>query len=122
FSVGASVRTEVAGDSIARALDALALREALTESEVDDARQYLIGIAPLANETSADIVNQGSTLAASGLHPDYLNRHFADLAKVTAEEATAAFRQLIDPAQLTVAVTGAAAELVPALEGLGLEV
>lgn len=122
FSVGASVRTEVAGDSIARALDALALREALTESEVDDARQYLIGIAPLANETSADIVNQGSTLAASGLHPGYLNRHFADLAKVTAEEATAAFRQLIDPAQLTIAVTGAAAELVPALEGLGLDV
>ena len=107
---------------IARLLDGLALSAPFTEQEAEDARQFLIGIAPLANETSADIVNQGSTLAGSGLGPDYLNEHFADLAAVTAEQATAAFREVIDPAQLTIAVTGAAADLMPALEGLGLEV
>ncbi|MDO5676384.1 MAG: pitrilysin family protein [Propionibacteriaceae bacterium] len=122
FSVGASVRTEVAGDSIARTIEALSLKDALTEQEVDDAKQFLIGIAPLANETSADIVNQGATLAGSGLSPEYINAHFADLAQVTAEEATAAFREVVNPEQLTIAVTGAAAELVPALEGLGLSV
>ncbi len=122
FTVGGSVRTEVAGDAVARMLEGLALGTPLTEQEAHDARQFLIGIAPLANETSADIVNQGATLAGSGLGPDYLNAHFAQLAGVTAEQATVAFREVIDPAQLTIAVTGAAAELVPELEGLGLEV
>lgn len=122
FTVGASVRTEVAGDAVARTLEGLGLKEHLTEQEVDDARQFLIGIAPLANETSADIVNQGATLAGSGLSPDYLNEHFAELATVTAKQATEAFRDVIDPAALTIAVTGAADDLVPALEALGLQV
>lgn len=122
FTVGTNVRTEVAGDTVARLIDALALKEPLSDREVEDARQYLVGIAPLANETSADIVNQAATLAGSGLSPEYLNTHFAQLSRVTAEEATAAFRELIDPAGLTIAVTGAAAELVPAVEQLGLQV
>ncbi|WP_040284105.1 M16 family metallopeptidase [Tessaracoccus massiliensis] len=122
FTVGTSVRTEVAGDAVARVLDALGAAEPFTGKEAEDARQFLIGIAPLANETSADIVNQACTLAASGLGPEYLNAHFAQLAAVTAEEATAAFREVIDPGALTIAVTGEAAELVPALEQLGLAV
>lgn len=122
FSVGASVRTEVAADAISRVLEALALSEPLTDREVEDARRFLIGIAPLANETSADIVNQGSTLAGSGLSPTYLGEHFAALATVTAEEATAAFRELIRPDELTIAVTGEGTELVPSLERMGLEV
>lgn len=120
FSVGGSVRTEVAGDAVARMLDGLSLAEPLSAAETDDARDFLIGIAPLANETSADIVAQGSALAGSGIGPDYLNEHFAALKLVTADSATAAFREVVDPTQLTIAVTGAAAELVPALEQLGL--
>lgn len=120
FSVGGSVRTEVAGDAVARLLDGLALADPLTEREVSDARQYLVGIAPLANETSAAIVTQAATLAGSGMDPGYVNDHFAELATVDADVATAAFREVIDPGRLTIAVTGAAAELVPALEQLGL--
>ncbi|GAA4888682.1 pitrilysin family protein [Tessaracoccus lubricantis] len=121
FSVGGSVRTEVAGDAVARLLDGLALEEPFSDQEVDDARQFLVGIAPLANETSADIVAQGSALAGAGIGPGYLDDHFNVLQRVTTEEATEAFRQVVDPAQLTIAVTGAAAELVPALERLGLQ-
>lgn len=122
FTVATSVRTEVAADAVARTLEGLAIREPLSAREFEDARQFLIGIAPLANETSADIVNQATALAGSGLHPDYLNAHFADLARVTAGEATQAFRDVITPEELTIVATGAATELTPALEALGLSV
>ena len=69
-----------ASDAVARLLDGLALRDRFDDAEVEDARRYLIGIAPLANETSADIVAQASALAAAGLEPEFMNHHFADLA------------------------------------------
>lgn len=121
FHVGGSVRTDVVGDAVARLLNGLSLRDPFTEAEVREAQQYLIRYAPLANETSADIVAQASALAAAGLTTDYLAQHFADLARVTADDATAAFRETITPERLTIAVTGDAGEIVPALTALGLE-
>lgn len=118
--VGGSVRTEVAGDSVARLLDGLALAAALTDEEVADARNYLISVAPLANETSSDIVAQASALAAAGLAPGYLHAHFAQLARVTPGEATAAWRDVVSPDQVTIAVSGDADSLLPALARLGL--
>lgn len=120
FTVSGSVRTEVAGDAVARLLAGLALDDAFLDEEVDDARRYLIGVAPLANETSADIVGQASALAAAGLDPGFMNDHFADLTRVTAEEATLAFREEVSPERLTVAVAGDADTLVPALTTIGL--
>ena len=121
FTVGTSVRTEVAAESIARLLDGLAVAEPFSDSEVDDARRFLIDVAPLANETSADIVAQASALAAAGLDPDYLNRHFADLEAVSAPEVTQTFTSAVSPERLTVAIGGDASQLVPALATVGLE-
>lgn len=120
FTVSGSVRTEIAGDAVARLLEGLALSEPFSATEIDDARSYLTAVAPLANETSADIVAQASALAAAGLDPGYLNRHFAQLAGVTAEQATEALRDCVQPARLTVAVAGDAEALIPALAGVGL--
>ncbi|WP_353081027.1 M16 family metallopeptidase [Tessaracoccus lapidicaptus] len=120
FTVGGSVRTEVAADAVARLLDGLELRDPFTAAEIDDARRYLVGVAPLANETSADIVGQASALAAAGLDAGYMNRHFADLGVVTPAQATEAFRDEVRPDTLTVAVAGAAEQLLPALAARGL--
>lgn len=120
FTVGGSVRTEVAADSVARILDGLRLADGFVQAEIDDARRYLVGVAPLANETSADIVAQASALAAAALRPDFMNRHFADLLTVTADDATDAFRTEVTPERTAVVVAGRADAVVPALEGLGL--
>ena len=120
FSVSGSVRTEAAGDAVARLIDGLGLADPLTEEEADDARRYLVSIAPLANETSADIVGQATALAAAGLDPSYLARHFAQLAQTTPTEATDAFRRHVSADALTISVTGRADDLVPALTGIGL--
>lgn len=121
FTVGGSVRTEVAGDAVARLIEGLALREPFSEAEIDDARRYLIGIAPLANETSADVVAQASSLAGAGFDPGYLPRHFEALAAVTAEDSTEAFTTVVDPNRASIAVTGDADSLIPALEAQGLD-
>ncbi len=120
FSVSGSVRTEVAGDAVARLIDGLSLAEAFTDEEADDARRYLVSVAPLANETSADIVGQATALAAAGLDPSYLGHHFAQLAATTPAEATAAFRRHVTTDALTIAVTGRADDLVPALTSIGM--
>lgn len=120
LTVGGSVRTEVAGDAVARLLDGLALAEGFSDEEVSDARRFLIGVAPLANETSADVVAQASSLAAAGLEPGYLPTHFEELARVSAADATEAFRSLISPELASVAVTGDAEVLAPELERQGL--
>lgn len=120
FTAGGSVRTEVVADAVARILDGLELAEPFADAEIDDARRYLVGVAPLANETSADIVAQSSALAAAGLLPSYMNDHFASLTRVTADDATSAFRQEVSTGRAAVAVAGDAEQLVPALEEIGL--
>jgi predicted Zn-dependent peptidase len=114
------VRSETAADAVARILDAVALGVGLSEAEVESARRYLIDVAPLANETSADIVAQASALAAAGVAPDYLTGHLRDLAGISADEATDAFRSTVRPDDLAVAIAGDAATLVPALTTAGL--
>lgn len=120
FTVGGSVRSDVAADAAARLLDGLALADPFTGDEIDDARRYLIDVAPLANETSADIVAQASALAAAGMDGDYLNRHLRELEGVSIHEVAEAYRSVIRPELLTVAITGDAATLVPDLEAAGL--
>ncbi|MEO7589016.1 MAG: pitrilysin family protein, partial [Arachnia sp.] len=55
FFVGGSFRVEVAADALRRLLAGLELADPFTSAEVEDAKRYLIGVAPLANETASDI-------------------------------------------------------------------
>ncbi|HMR48469.1 MAG TPA: pitrilysin family protein [Arachnia sp.] len=120
FSVSGSTRTEVTTDAVQRILDALRLDDGFGHAEIDDAQRFLIGIAPLATETSADIVEQAAELRAAGHTTAFLEKHFRDLAAVTPDEATEVFRELVVPEALVLAVTGCAEVLLPELEAAGL--
>lgn len=120
FSVGGSMRTEVTTDAILRILDALRLEDGFGHAEIDDAKRFLIGVAPLATETSADIVEQAAELRAAGHDTGFLKDHFEALATVTPDEATQAFRELVTSENLVIAVTGRAEQIVPELEVVGL--
>ena len=61
-----------------------------------------------------------TALAASGLDSSYLARHFAQFAEIAPKDATGAFRRHVSPDSLTIAVTGRADDLLPALTGIGL--
>lgn len=110
-----NTRTEVAGDTLRRILDSWQLSSPITAPELDDAKAYRIGIAPLANETSADIAGQAAALAEANLTTDFVNRHTQALAQVTPAEATDAWREVVDPNELVVAIAGDAQALLPQL-------
>lgn len=121
FNAGSSFRTEVAADAVARMLQGLELHAPFTELEVSDARAFLLGVAPLANETASDIARQASVLAAADEDPTFVNEHFERLEEPSAADVTAAFREHVSPDRVTIAVSGNASELEPALRAVGLD-
>lgn len=120
FTVGAGFRTEVAGEAVARLLGGLALAEPFTADEIADARRFLVGIAPLANETASDIARQAAQLAGAGERPSFVNEHFDAMSRVNSDDATAAYLAHVSTDRLTIAVSGPAVDLVPALDRIGL--
>ncbi|SDL58578.1 M16 family metallopeptidase [Tessaracoccus oleiagri] len=115
--VSTNTRTEVAGDALARILDGLRLREPFTGDELEDAKAYRIGVAPLANETSSDIAGQAAVLAEAGLDTSFVNEHTDALREVTVEQATETWRELVHVDDLVIAVAGNAEALQQQLQG-----
>ncbi|WP_297740316.1 pitrilysin family protein [uncultured Tessaracoccus sp.] len=116
FQVTTNTRTDVAGDALRRILDACRLDEPIQPDEIEDAKAFRIGIAPLANETSADIATQAAALAEADLHTDFINRHTDALSAVTTGDASQAWRALISPDEVTVVIAGDARTLIPQLD------
>ena len=79
--------------------------EGLTQKELDDSRQYLIGSMPRALETNAGIANFFQASEFFGLGLDFDVRLPGLLGAVTLEEANAAARAL-DPERATVVIAG----------------
>lgn len=121
FIMQTSCRTEVAADAVLEALRIADVAAApFTTAEIVDARNYLLGIAPLTFATADAIADQASAMAAAGMSPLWINAHQARLATVGPEEATGAFIDQVDPAALTTVICGDADQLVPALNARGL--
>lgn len=121
FAVGGSFRVDVAADALRRLLEGIELVDPFTAEEVGDAKRFLIGIAPLANETASDIARQAAVLAAVGEPPAFVNEHFAALELPTPDQVTDAFRRHVRRDTVNVAISGPAATLVPALQAAGLD-
>lgn len=85
---------------------ALLCRGGVTQKELDESRQYLIGSLPRALETNAGIAQFLQTVEFFGLGLDYDLRLPALLAAVRVDDVNAAARQVIDPARATVVIAG----------------
>ena len=120
FLVSGSFRTEVAAEAIARIREEIPMPTPISDEEAADARRFLVGIAPLANETATQITRQASVLAGANESPGFVNEHFTELERVSAEQATRALRQHVRPENLTIAISGSAADLEPRLTAAGL--
>lgn len=123
WTISANIRTEVAADAIAKTLELLDVtRRPLTEAEVADAANQLIGISPLRNDTAEAIVGQASLLASAGFDAEQVNRHQQRLRQVTAESATAAAAAVLDATAAHLVVVGSAEQLEAPLRAAGFEV
>jgi predicted Zn-dependent peptidase len=106
IEVSTSTRTDAAAALVDEGLEILAARKPFTEEETAAAIGYLVGSTPLSLDTAEAVASQGATIAAARLPLNYVDTILADLAAVTPEAATAAYRSLVIPEKATVITVG----------------
>ncbi len=118
FAVRGSFRTEVTGAAIKEAVRLLRV-ESFTPTEVNQAIDYFSGSSALRFATAAGVVGEVSTMVGAGLGPEDIDAMLQRYRAVTPEDALAAYRDVIDPDALSLAVVGSAAELSGPLTDAG---
>jgi zinc protease len=122
FAVRTAVETDVTAPAIIEILRELGrMREGqVTASELDEARDYLVGVFPLRFDTSSQVAAAIAGLVIHRLPDDELDRYRPAVAAVTAQQVLDAAVAHIRPADLSVVVVGDAARIEPGLRELGL--
>ena len=87
--------------------------EGPTDSELDDAKTYLIGSFPLTLDTSDRVASLLVEMQIEKLGIDYLDRRAALFDAVTLDQARRVAHRLLDPGGLSFAVVGDPADLIP---------
>lgn len=121
FQVATSCRMEVAAQAVAESLQQLRLDKPFTADEVEAARTYLLCAGALENETASDLVDEAARLALSGSDWHYLHGLNASIAALEPGQVSRTFRELINPEELSLAITGPADVLAAELEAIGRE-
>jgi zinc protease len=121
FSVAAAVQSESAGAALREVLFELGriAGETVTVEELNDARDYLVGVFPYTLQTAEDITARLEDLAQFDLPDDEVDRHLERVASTSAAEVLEAARHLLDPARATLVAVGPASQLRPQLEEFG---
>ncbi|MFD5537300.1 M16 family metallopeptidase [Streptomyces sp. NPDC127079] len=117
FTVDTAVQTDATALAVA---EVLAVTEKFyvdgpTPAECAEAIDYMTGVHPLRHETARAIAASAAMQAAFHLGDGYLDDLQDALRAVTPASAAAAFREHVDPAELTLVVAGDAAVIGSAL-------
>lgn len=94
------------------------LRDGFTSAEHTAAAGAIAGMLPLAYETPAALAAITADLAACGLAPDYLDVFLDDIAGLTAEVVSGAYKSHLGPDRFTLIAVGDAAGLAGPLREL----
>lgn len=107
FTAYASVQTDATGPSLHEFMKELrAIREGVTDEEVDRARNYLAMGYPESFQSVAGIAGELADVVQYGLPADDFN-HFIDrVLAVTREDVERVARKYIDPENLVIVVVG----------------
>jgi zinc protease len=106
------IRAGVAPGNVDRAIESIdaelrtIVADGVTERELNESRQYMIGSMPRALETNAGIANflQNAEFFQLGLDYDVRLRDY--LSAVTRDEVLAAAGRLLDPDRAAIVITG----------------
>jgi zinc protease len=122
FVVSAAVATESVGAATREVLGELRrIREELvTPNELDDTRNYLLGVFPYTMQTVDDLVGRLEDLAVHSLPDDHYERLPERLAATSREDLLAVAQRHLHPEALAIIAVGPAATLTQQLEGLGI--
>lgn len=121
FVVGTAVANEVAGAAcreIVAELERLC-SEPPSEAELDDARNYLVGVFPYTMQTIQNLSSRLKALATFDLDHDEYELWPERIRATTREEVREVCRRHLFPDRLTIVAVGPASELERQLEDLG---
>ena len=122
FVVAAPVRNEVTRESVTEMIDELRrIRTGdLEDREMDDTKNYLIGVFPALVQTASDIASRLVDMELYGLPEDYFDKYRENIANVTREEIARVAQKYLDPDRLLIVIVGNAREISEPLGTLGL--
>ncbi|HTR25728.1 MAG TPA: pitrilysin family protein [Terriglobales bacterium] len=124
FSTQADVRNAVTGASfneMTYELNRMAT-VAPTETEMTQARRFLVGLLAIGLQSGAGLANQLTSYWVDGLPPEEIGKHSERLEKASPEEVAAAARKYFSAARATVTAVGEEKVVKQELEPFGLEV
>jgi zinc protease len=124
FVVAAPVRNEVTRESVSEVLAELRrIRTGdIEDQELDDVKNYLMGVFPATVQTASDIASRLVDMELYGLPEDYFDRYRENIAAVTKDEITRVASKYINPERVLVVIVGNAADIREPLGTLGLPV
>ena len=122
FVVAAPVRNEVTRESVSEVLAELRrIRTADVETrELDDTKNYLIGVFPATVQTASEIAGRLVDIELYGLSEDYFDRYRENIAAVTKEDIARVAQKYLDPDRLLIVVVGNAKDIREPLGTLGM--
>jgi len=121
FAARAAVNTEVTVPAVEEVMAELeGIRSGVTDEELNEARDYLVGVFPLRFETAGAVVGALSGLVIQGLPDDELTNYRPAIQAVTRDDVLAAAVAHVRPDEASIVLVGDADAFLPALEAAGL--
>jgi len=121
FAARAAVDTAVTVPSVLEMLTVIeGIAGGVIAAELDEARDYLVGVFPLRFETAGAVVGALSGLVVHGLPDDELARYRPAVQAVTVDDVAAAAAAHVHPDELAIVLVGDADAFLPDLEAAGL--
>lgn len=124
FVVSTPVRNEVTLQSVQEIMNELQrIRTGeITEQELNNTRNYLMGVFPATVESASDLADRLQELELYNLPEDYFNSYREKIASVTAEELTRVGNKYVQPGQSAIVIVGKASDIQKPLSQLGYPV
>ncbi|HEV8659685.1 MAG TPA: pitrilysin family protein [Thermoanaerobaculia bacterium] len=121
FVVAAPVRNEVTRESVEEVLAELRrIRTGDIETrELDDTKNYLMGVFPATVQSSSDIASRLVDMELYSLPADYFDRYRENIAAISREDIERVAQKYIDPDRALIVIVGSAKAIREPLGHLG---
>ena len=115
FEATAEVRTAVTGDSLKEFFYELnRIRdEKVSDSEINDAKNFLTGVFPIRAETQEGLTNLIVNQQLYGLPEDYLQTYRDNVNAITVEDISRVAKKYVTPEGMAIVIVGDAQDVIP---------
>jgi len=123
FQVSTAVQNAVTRESVNEIMSELRrIRSGdVTDAEMNDSKNYLVGVFPQMVQTASDLANRIQELELYDLPEDYFDRYRERIAAVTKDDITRVANRYLSPDKSAIVIVGRASEVAAPLAALGID-